>query len=62
MQALAEYQINFVILQKEYTSLKSRDLEEFTSFWGNGLATVPFAVVRIALLVRVTLTATNINK
>ena len=51
-----------VNLYKEYTSLKSRELEELPRFGGNDLATVLIAVVCIALLVRVTLTDANVHK
>ena len=40
--------------------LEIKMVREFTSFLGNGLATVQFAVVCIALPVRVTLTDANI--
>ena len=39
-----------------------KKVREITLFLGNELATVPIAVVRIALLVRVTLTDANIVK
>ena len=42
--------------------LEIKMVREFTSFLGNGLATVQFTVVCIALLVRVTLTDANIVK
>lgn len=42
--------------------LEIKMVREFTSFLGNGLATVQFAVVCIALPVRVTLTDANIVK
>lgn len=42
--------------------LEIKMVREFASFLGNGLATVQFAVVCIALPVRVTLTDANIVK
>ena len=50
-----------VILQREYTYLKSRELR-IIPFSGNELATVLNAVVCIALLVWVTLTDTKVQK
>ena len=37
-------------------------VRRITSFWGNELATVLIVVVRVALLVRVTLTDANVYK
>ncbi|WP_298662681.1 hypothetical protein, partial [uncultured Barnesiella sp.] len=42
--------------------LEIKMVREFTSFLGNGLATVLIVVVRVALLVRVTLTDANVYK
>ena len=47
---------------KEIYLLDIKMVREITSFLGNGLATVQFTVVCIALLVRVTLTDANIVK
>ena len=47
---------------KEIYLFEIKRVRRITSFWGNELATVPIAVVCVALLVRVTLMAAKILK